>query len=308
MSEDDKCTVCQFKIRKSAWKLPCKHTFHSKCIRAVYDANINRVDELTLRRIEPSCPNCRKKFHKKDVPRPPPEKEETIDLELLSVPAFSAMPVDDRPWRQARDTPIIQAEQVERAIRVLVAERARLSRRPTSEPEFVILNDITPTTSGNSRDRAIRRPVLDSSSSSSQETQPSQQPVEPSTSPLLQDIQMQITILQNQLELVQSLPERDEADEDIEIPDNESETSEIQENSNRPQLVGIERHFGRGRNCKYLCRWSDDVRTLARKSDLVQLDKQLFDAYKKECLKINTRNCRKRQKLATQNPGSTDSS
>lgn len=68
------------------------------------------------------CPMCRSRIHEKDVP----SKKKLWIQDLVKQPAISAMPVDQRPFRLARETIVIQRVQIRSASDALVEQRANL--------------------------------------------------------------------------------------------------------------------------------------------------------------------------------------
>lgn len=317
----DSCGVCLCAISHTeSWKLPCTHIFHTKCISEVYKANINRVDEASGERLEPRCPYCRARLHKKDLPR----LTKTVDQNILNEPAYGSMPVDQRPYRLARETEVIRRENTRRLIDELVARRRQILEAASR------LHDNQTSNSGAQAETSppgasdTTEPIIDLASSPSQHTVSSQAScaiIEPSQnsqrsrstisqqsvlalpspvlqpSPELQDVQMQIGILQAQLDDANSLPRRSNF-ELIHIPDNDSDDSDGEYITDFQVVTPVEicRHYGRGRNIKYCVKWSDNRETLVSKLLMVELNESLLKAYKRKTLAHNTRECRRRAK------------
>lgn len=174
------CPICQHKIDDHNWKLPCGHEYHMFCIRALYEKTLNRRCDITFRRLKPSCPLCRYKVTKKDLPSP-----HVLNLDLLEQPSISAMPVEERPYRMARAARIIERLHVRRLLDKLMETRRQfLARRQqatgsnvTVEPQAgpsscnTGANDENDSSDIPSQPSGGGRLVLCSSSSSSQASQ-----------------------------------------------------------------------------------------------------------------------------------------
>lgn len=320
------CTVCLSSIGSLSWTLPCNHIFHPRCIKALYDANINKIDEETFEKFIPMCPNCRRVIHRRDLP---PRQKSAIDHELVQQPAISAMPVEQRPLRLAREQIVVARARTRSLLDELVQRRERL-RRGQVEP--------MPGTSGESNSRENNMNVSGSfqchSSSSSQESQdpPKSQASDKSRSrsplsqkapspfvrqsqelqkegmyisssaalllhqiPDLQEVQMQITILENQLRAADQLPARTQPLDKIELSDNESVASEDEDPVTR-QPVDIVGDIGRGQNIKYVIKWSDGTETLNRTRDVQRCAPVLLEIYRRRIRARNTRICREKKK------------
>lgn len=320
----DPCSVCLCPIDDTeSWKIPCGHVYHKKCIQKVYEMNINCVDEQTGHRIKPMCPYCRAILHKKDLPPWP----KIVNLNILNEPAYGSMPVDQRPLRLARETAVIRRENTRRLIDELVARRRQIlnARGPllenqtgnsgahhqASQNETDSCNrggsivDLVVVPSQDSGPSQAPPAIIETSQHSRSRSPNSQQSVLTTASPRLQanpelqDVQMEINILQAQLDNVNELPARPQV-ELIDISDSESEDSETEHiapiDFSRVRPVEVCGHFGRGRNIKYIVKWSDNREFLVKKSVVIQLDEVLLKNYKRKTLAHNTRECRRRAK------------
>ena len=117
--ENTECSICLTSFfGNDSWTLPCRHTFHSKCIRAQYKANKNQVDEETLIPLTPTCPLCRARIHRKDLPR----GHEVRAAELLE-PAYCSLPAELRPVRLTRITFLLQRQRRREALIELIERR-----------------------------------------------------------------------------------------------------------------------------------------------------------------------------------------
>ena len=69
------------------------------------------------------CPYCRVILHKSHLP---PREKAAINHELLDERAISAMPVEQRPLRAARETYVVARERTKSLLDQLIAKRERL--------------------------------------------------------------------------------------------------------------------------------------------------------------------------------------
>ena len=331
-------TICLCSIGSDSWTLPCEHVFHPRCIWSQYKANINRIDEFTFERFVPKCPNCRKIFHKKDLPpreRVAKRKEVDINPELLQQPAISSMTVSERPLRLARETFVVVRERTKSLLDDLVRRRAKLIEQ-NAEPTPGSSRDCNSGRSNSGHQSGIlNRPgmstgfkkltVLYSSSSSSQESEDlpksQQSKGSRSRSPLsqrapspflrqsqelqtegmyqpfgeLQEVQMQISILEHQLELAAEMPARNQPSNDINLDDNVSIAS-YDDDAIVRQPLDIIGDIGRGRHTKYIIQWSDGTETVNKTRDVQNCAPRLLETYRRRIRARNTRLCRQNKK------------
>lgn len=167
MSES--CPICLCELAGGAWKLPCSHIFHKKCIRILYRSTKNCYTEDSFERLVPSCPICRRRIHGSDLP--PRRKDAEIRamqmeerLRVISEPAFAQMSLEERPLRLTRELIVLERVERERALHDLMAQRENLfgGRRQTDEYQASTSSGIT------ARRRLRAYMESDSSSSSSQ--------------------------------------------------------------------------------------------------------------------------------------------
>lgn len=336
------CSVCQISLGDHSWTLPCNHVFHPRCIRTVYAKNINQRDEETFQRLEPRCPNCRVRIHRRDIPR---GRHVTL-LERLE-PAYIALPPDQKPKRLSRETFILQRQRFQEALdeftekrrRIVAAEKAnQQSQSGPSGPcnrgasQQVGSQQNQPGPSGTCNRGTVQQSgsqltrtgpvivhlssssessqeivpgqkrswaILSSSSSSSQDTVRSRSPRSPPVyrapprpvtddvpqlmhpTPELQEVQMQISILEDQLEQVRRLPAQAQPIVEIDISDNESEVSEEEESPEDLKPTFIFHHINRGRYTKYLVRWSDGRATLNPTREVEDIIPELLHDYRR---------------------------
>lgn len=240
--------------------------------------------------------------------RPVRERDPTVDPSLIDQPAISSLPLSERPVRLVREQFLLRRQNVETLLAELVRRRVRIITRQqrnvrgafnpryevrpdTPEPSDSEHRNIEAGTDSSSdievlevimpnRERAlvpyyaeVARVSQDSSTSRSRsplsqdDSRVNSLAVVPWT-PQLQNLQMDIAILQNQLEVIETLPNRErENPELIDIPDNESIISE-DDNDYRPVPIQISGYFGRGRHTKYVVEWSDGSATLNKTADV----------------------------------------
>lgn len=316
------------------YHLKCIQTYYNSC-RNIYDFETGRRVYATCPLCRTRIKQGDMPDSRPESRHPPFYGSRFVDI---NEPAYSSMNLDQRPLRLARTEMIIQRERTLSLIDSLVAERRRMMQNlPTSSQasdQPASSQPVTVEESRRSRSRSRQSsPQLEREAEGysspvvflppSQDDRPAPSYASPSprqnqqTSPLsqvprlsqesqlsqptpsnLQDVQMQLSIFQIQLE---SLDLIQEGGDDVEEDEDDDEVTIIEERGPidlEPVEVLGRIGTGRGRHTRYRVLWSDGSMTFNGVREVEELAMDLLLRWRRANATENNRRSREKARLA----------